>query len=141
MLGQYLITFREVLEAALIIVIILAFLVKTKREHLAKYVWHGVILAIIWISYGELPKSQKVLFEGIAALIAVAVLTSMIYWMAIKGPKLKEVVEDEVKKTITKGTMIGLILLAFVLVFREGLETVLFLTPYWNRNCICIYNF
>jgi high-affinity iron transporter len=139
MLGQYLIAFREVLEAALITAIILAFLIKTKREHLAKYVWYGVYSAvlvsiilgvIIWIAYGNISKSSQVLFEGVAALIAVVVLTSMIYWMAAKGKRIREVIEEEVKKTVGKGTVIGLISLVFVFVFREGLETVLFLTPF-----------
>lgn len=46
MLGQYLITFREALEAALITAIILSYLIRTRRRSLSRYVWYGVYLAI-----------------------------------------------------------------------------------------------
>jgi high-affinity iron transporter len=139
MLGQFLITFREALEAALITAIIMAYLVRTKRGYLTKYVMHGLYLAvafsivlgaIIWAAYGSISDSSKVLFEGVAALIAVVVLTSMIFWMATKGKEIKKDVEKKVGDIVTRGAVIGLIMLAFVLVFREGLETVLFLTPF-----------
>ena len=99
MLGQYLITFREALEAALIIVIVLAYLKRTDRLHLSKYVMYGVFIAIgvsfvlgiaIWLAYGGITDSQKKLFEGTAALIAVGVLTTMIIWMATKGKEIKD---------------------------------------------------
>jgi high-affinity iron transporter len=139
MLGQYLITFREVLEAALITAIILAYLTRTGRENLTRYVWIGVFIsvvvslvlgAIIWTVYGALDKPSKVLFEGVAALIAVAVLTSMIFWMALKGRHIKEEMEQKLGVAVKRGAMIALITLAFIVVFREGLETVLFLTPF-----------
>jgi high-affinity iron transporter len=79
--------------------------------------------------YGTLSRASQVLFEGVAALIAVAVLTSMIYWMAIKGRAIKREVEGRVERAVTQGAIIGLVSLTFILVFREGLETVLFLTP------------
>ena len=138
-LGQYLITFREVLEAALITSMVLAYLARTRRNPLTRYVWYGVISAMatsialgatIWWTYGILPESTQVLFEGIAALIAVAVLSSMIYWMATKGKELRAEVEKKVEIITTRGAVSGLVSFAFVAVFREGLETVLFLTPY-----------
>jgi len=138
-LGQYLITFREVLEAALITSMVLAYLARTKRKPLTRYVWYGVISAMatnialgatIWWTYGILPESTQVFFEGIAALIAVALLSSMIYWMATKGKELRAEVERKVEILTTRGAVFGLISFAFVAVFREGLETVLFLTPY-----------
>jgi high-affinity iron transporter len=139
MIGQYLITFREVLEAALVAAIILAYLVRTGRKHLLRYVWYGIYLsigasiilgAVIWTTYGSLSESSKVLFEGVAALIAVAVLTSMIYWMAVKGKLIKKEVEEKIGAVVKRGAVVTLISLAFVVVFREGLETVLFLTPF-----------
>ena len=54
----------------------------------------------------------------------------MIYWMAVKGRELKSVIETRVQAAVTQGTILALMSLTFVLVFREGLETVLFLTPY-----------
>ena len=87
MLGQYLITFREAFEAVLIISIILAYLAKTGRKSLSRYVWHGVYLSLtlsiilgvfVWFIYGVLPKTFQILFEALTAFIAVIVLSSMI---------------------------------------------------------------
>mgnify|MGYP001039313311 CR=1 FL=1 len=145
MLGQYLITFREVLEAALIISIVLAYLARTDRNPLSRYVWYGVFSAVflsvvfgisIQFAYGVLPNSVQRLFEGAAALVAVAVLSSMIYWMATKGRELKAEVERRVEAIATRGTTLGLVFFAFVAVFREGLETVLFLTPFLLTDTI-----
>jgi len=139
MLAQYLLTFREVLEAALLTAIILAFLVRTDRPRLTRFAWYGVYLAIavslalggvVLLLYGSLSESSQVLFEGVAALIAVAVLTSMIYWMAARGRTLRKEVEGRVEAAVTRGAILALVSLTFVLVFREGLETVLFLTPF-----------
>jgi high-affinity iron transporter len=139
MLGQYLITFREVLEAALIISIIFAFLTRIDKEELVKHVWNGVKIAIfasiitaiaIWMIYGGLSSTDSKLFEGIAALIAVAVLTTMILWMAFKGKYIKDEVQNKVESVIKKGTVYGLIGLGFVVVFREAFETILFLIPF-----------
>jgi high-affinity iron transporter len=137
--AQYLLTFREVLEAALLSAIILGFLVRTGRVDMVRYAWYGIygataasfgLGAVIWLAYGALSDPQKFLFEGVAALTAVAVLTSMIYWMAVKGRTIKREVETRVETAVTKGAILGLASVTFVLVFREGLETVLFLTPF-----------
>lgn len=139
MLGQYLITFREVLEAALITSIVLAYLARTGRRGLSRYVWYGVFSAVaasvvlgavIWVAYRGLSGPAQKLFEGGAALIAVVVLSSMIYWMATKGKELKAEVEKRIESLTTRGAVLGLVSFAFVAVFREGLETVLFLTPF-----------
>lgn len=139
MLGQYLITFREALEAALITSIVFAYLARTGREPLSRYVWYGVVSATlvsvfsgasIWLAYGTLPEQVQKLFEGAAALIAVSVLSSMIYWMAVKGRELKPELERRVEAIATRGASLGLVFFAFIVVFREGLETVLFLTPF-----------
>jgi high-affinity iron transporter len=145
LLGQYLITFREVLEAALITSIVLAYLYRTGKKSLTKYIWYGVILATItsailgisiWLTYGTLTKPTKALFEGVAALIAVAVLSSMIYWMATKGKKLKSEMEKKVESIATRGATLGLVFFAFIAIFREGLETVLFLTPFLVTDAV-----
>jgi len=145
MLGQYLIAFREVLEAALVTSIVLAYLARTGRSHLSRYIWHGVFSATlasvvlgasIWLVYETLSESAEALFEGVAALIAVAVLSTMIYWMATKGKELKAEVEQRVEAMATRGTTLGLVSFAFVAVFREGLETVLFLAPFLVTDTI-----
>ncbi len=139
MLGQYLIVFREVLEASLITSIVLAYLARTGRRSLIRYILYGLSAATalsllvgvtIWLFYGALSESAQVLFEGTAALIAVAVLSSMIYWMAQRRATLKAQVEQQIEAMATRGATIGLTSFLFVAVFREGLETVLFLTPF-----------
>jgi high-affinity iron transporter len=144
-LGQYLITFREVLEAAFIIAIMLSYLIRTHRNKLVRYVWYGVYLAIltslslgafIWFIYGTLTETSRLLFEALAAFLAVIVLSSMIYWMAIKGKYIKQEIEKHIEIVTTKGTIIGLISFAFIIVFREGFETILFLTPFLLDDAI-----
>ncbi|MFN4133300.1 MAG: FTR1 family protein [Candidatus Hadarchaeales archaeon] len=138
MIGQTLITFREVLEAALITAIILAYLARTGRVQFSRYVWYGVYTAVaaslilgaaVWFAYGALPDATKALFEAVAAFTAVIVLTSMIFWMATKGKAIKKEIERRVKVIVTRGAILALVLFSFIIVFREGLETVLFLTP------------
>lgn len=138
-LGQYLIVFREALEATLITAIMLSYLIRTGRQFLTRYLWYGIHLALmgslglgasIWIVYGILPKNIQLLFEAAAAFIAVIVLSSMVYWMAVKGKHLRREIEHHVEEVITRGSIAGLMSIAFIVVFREGLETVLFLTPF-----------
>lgn len=145
MIGQFLLVFREALEAALITAIILAYLTRTKRNPLVRYAWYGVYLAVaaslvfgasIWFMYGSLSGPTKALFEGVAALIAVFVLSSMIYWMARKGKELKMEVEKKLKTMVTRGATLALTSFSFIVVFREGLETVLFLTPFLFEDAI-----
>lgn len=139
MIGQYLITFREAFEAALIVSIILVYLGRTGRERFERYIWMGTALAValslvmgalIWFLYSGLSDAAVKLFEGMAALIAVAVLTTMIIWMAVKGSSINEEIRNKVEGAASVGTVMGFVGLAFVVVFREGFETVLFLTPF-----------
>jgi len=138
MLGQAVITFREVLEAALIVSITLAYLTKTGRSGQARHVWWGVALAIVAslavgvvvaTIAGTLDEGAMTLFEGAAALLAVSVLTAMILWMATHGSGVEGVLNKRLGSVTTGGTVLALVAFAFVVVFREGLETVLFLTP------------
>lgn len=138
MIGPFLITFREVLEAAIIVAIIIAYLKRTNRGSQIKDVWTGVGLSVlasvvlgagILALYGGL--EEKELFEGIASYLAVIVLTSMIYWMATKGKNIRAEIESKVSKAINPLALIGF---NFIVVFREGLETVLFLTPFATQD-------
>ncbi len=145
MIGQFLLAFREALEAALITAIILAYLERTKRNPLTRYAWYGVYLAIaasfvfgasVWFVYGSLSGPTKALFEGVAAIIAVFVLSSMIYWMANKGKELRMEVEKRLEAMVTRGATLALTSFSFIVVFREGLETVLFLTPFLFEDAV-----
>ena len=134
---SFLVAFRESLEAALIVVIIVAYLKKIGKTDLNRYLYIGtsaaivasIILAwVIQVIYGGLGGIAAETFEGAASLTATAVLTYMIFWMAKNAQKIKGELQQKIDIAITKGQLFGIATLAFVAVFREGLETVLFLT-------------
>jgi high-affinity iron transporter len=136
-LPSFLITFREALEAALIVTIMITYLRKIGKEDLNKYSYLGTGAAILLslivgiflqVFYGGLSKVASELFEGIASLTAVAVLTSMIFWMTKHSKEIKGEMETRINQAVTQGELYGITALAFVAVAREGLETVLFLS-------------
>lgn len=138
-MGQFILSLRESLEALLVINIIWAYLKRTGRIKDIRYVKLGVFLSLvlgfflsiaIYFIYGEI---KKELFEGIASYIAVIVLTSMIYWMTYKGGRIKEEIESKTEKSINP---IALLLLSFIVVFREVLETILFLIPFVGKDSL-----
>ena len=135
-LPSFIITFREALEAALIIGIIAAYISKIGRKDLNRYLAAGIIAAVIASAgvaiifktlYGGLEGASEQLFEGVAALTAAAVLTYMIFWMAGSSKKIKGELQEKVDISISNGQMIGIAVMSFIAVFREGVETVLFL--------------
>jgi high-affinity iron transporter len=143
MLGQYLIAFRETLEASLIVSIILSYLIRTGRWKLAKYVFYGTCFAValsvifgllVWNFYGKLAGSSQVLFEASSAFLAVAILSTMIVWMASKGKSIGQELERKVERTILRGAATGLTSTTFIVVFREGFETITFLTPFFIED-------
>ena len=136
MLASFLITFREALEAALVIGIIAAYLARIGRKDLYRYLGAGITgallastgVAIVFrLVYGELEGTAEQLFEGAAALTAAAVLTYMIFWMAANSKKIKGELQEKIDVSISEGQMLGIAALSFISVFREGVETVLFL--------------
>lgn len=136
MLASFLITFREALEAALIIGIIAAYVAKLGRKDLNRYIYAGIIGAVIAsagvafvfkIVYGEFEGTAEQLFEGAAALTAAIVLTYMIFWMAQNSKKIKGEMQEKIDIAVSKGEVLGIAALSFIAVFREGVETVLFL--------------
>jgi high-affinity iron transporter len=78
--------------------------------------------------YGELKGVTAELFEGTASFAAVVVLTYMIFWMSNHAKKIKGKLQERIDVAITTGELFGITSLAFIAVFREGLETVLFLS-------------
>ncbi len=137
--AQFLLTFREGLEAALIVGIIVAYLTKVGRGDSRPRVYAGSVAAVvasvalglgIVVWAGGLSGWQLEAFEGIAALAAAAVLTYMIFWMARNARTIRGELEERIDLTLSQGAVLGIALLSFVAVFREGIETVLFLSPY-----------
>jgi len=136
MLGSLLITLREGLEAALIIGIILAYLARIGSRQSFKPVWLGTSLAVlvsliagaaIYLLAGELSGQAEEIFEGLAMFVAAGVLTWMIFWMRKQAVNIKAHLHAQIQSALTSGSSLGLVILAFVVVVREGIETVLFL--------------
>lgn len=136
MTAAFFITLREGLEAALIVGIIAAYLVKIDRRDALRGVWIGVGAAValsvavgilVVATVGRLPLVVQESIEGLAAVIAVVVLTWMLFWMRRQGRAMKGELERGVDTALAAGSMLTLAGLAFVSVSREGLETVLFL--------------
>lgn len=129
---------REGLEAALIVGIIAAYLVKIGRRDALGKVVAGVVAAVglsiaiglaVTLTIKQLPLVLQETLEGIAAVLAVGVLTWMLFWMRRQGRLLKGELERGVDTALTKGSTLALVALAFLAVIREGVETVLFLIP------------
>ena len=136
MTAAFFIALREGLEAALIVGIIAAYLVKLERRDALRGVWVGVGAAVtlsivvgslVVATVGRLPLVVQESIEGIAAVVAVVVLTWMLFWMRRQGRAMKGELEHGVDMALAGGSMLALAGLAFVSVAREGLETVLFL--------------
>jgi high-affinity iron transporter len=134
--AAFFIALREGLEAALIVGIICAYLVKIDRRDALRGVWVGVAAAVVLsvavgslvvMTVGRLPLVVQETIEGIAAVLAVIVLTWMLFWMRRQGRAMKGELEHGVDVALARGSALGLAGLAFVAVAREGLETVLFL--------------
>ncbi|MGJ6980217.1 iron uptake transporter permease EfeU [Aestuariimicrobium soli] len=136
MLANYLIGLREGLEASLVVVILIAWLVKTDRRSLIGKIWAGVAIAIaVSLAFGAAltfgPKGLTVQAQeaigGVLSIIATGFVTWMILWMAKAARGLSGELRAAVDKAAAGQARGGLIALAVLAVGREGLETALFL--------------
>jgi len=127
---------REGVEAALIIGMILSYLDRTGNRHAFGRIWAGVAVAIavsvvagtaLFVTVGELPSPYEQLFEAGAMLLAVSVVTWMLFWMRRQSASVRDDLHARLGRALAEGSVAGLALLAFVSVIREGLETSLFL--------------
>src|SRR5947208_8850986 len=132
MLQAFMITLREGVEAALIVGITLAYLGKIGRNDLRKSVYAalggafvGSIGAAVIIS--RLKLNQDI-FEGWVMLIAAAFVVTMIIFMMKTGRKMKGEIEGKIGLLAGNDAWIGLFLFVFLMVLREGVETVLILS-------------
>jgi high-affinity iron transporter len=128
------VTLREGVEAALVVGIILAYLKKTGRQALERSVFYGlgaglsasVVCAVLFSRLGITEEA----YEGWLMLLGSLFVASMVYWMWRTAKGLKREIEQKVEAIATRSSgavVAGLFLLTFLLILREGVETVLFL--------------
>ena len=132
MLQAFIITLREGVEAALIIGITLAYLNKIERPDLRKAVFAALGSALV-ASVGVailLSRFQfnEDLFEGWVMLAAAFFVVTMIVFMMRTGRKLKGQIESKIGSLAGRGSQIGIFIFVFLMVLREGAETVLILS-------------
>ena len=134
---------REGVEAILVVGAIIAYLVKSGNKDRLKHVYLGSLLAIVasfvmaWIlnklkavAASSTAMSQEII-EGVTALIAVCVLFYVSNWMVSKSESAvwNRYIDSKVTSSVAKGSMFALGFTAFLAVFREGAEVILFLQP------------
>ena len=131
--SSFLITLREGLEISLVLAILISYLVKSSRGSEQKAVWLGSgIAALLCVALGlafhliagGLNGHVEQAVEGVLATLAASVLTWMVFWMRKNARTLGGELRAKVDAATTTR---ALVVIAFIAVLREGLETVLFL--------------
>ena len=134
MLAAFLIALREGVEAALVVGIILVYLSRTGRAHLARFAWYGVAAATalslaIAIALQQWRISEDG-FEGLMYLLAAFFVVTMIVWMNRVARHLKKDIEQKVESYAVRAGRaagLGIFLFVFLMVVREGVELALIL--------------
>ena len=143
MLPTLVIGLREGLEASLIVGIIAAFLRQQGRSTLVRQVGLGVGAAVlICVAIGvalklideDLPQRQQEGLETVVGLFAVAMVSYMIVWMATHAKDLRRDLEEAASAALASGSARALVVMAFLAVLREGVETVVFLLAAFNAS-------
>jgi len=127
---------REGLEALLVVIAMVTVLVRTGRKDGLRYVHLGWVAALLagvatWAAAQSLISisgASREVMEGVAALLAVLVLLYVGIWMHSKthAAQWQAYIQQHINTHLTSGTLWGLALLAFIVVYREVFETVLF---------------
>jgi high-affinity iron transporter len=138
LLGSSLIGLREGLESAIVVMILIAFLVKSGRRDALKWVWLGVAAAVamtagvfLTIQYGAytIQDLAAEAIAGVASLLAVVIVTSMVLWMRKASARLSGELRAGMTRALDTGRF-AVVALAFLAVGREGVETALFMVGY-----------
>jgi high-affinity iron transporter len=137
MITSSLLSFREGLEAALIIGIVFGALYKTGRSDLSRPLWAGVVSALVVSLVSalllhaidkELEGTAEQIFEGATLLLASGILTWMVLWMHRQSVSMISNLEGRITRAAAVGGSGALFFLAFIAVVREGIELALYLT-------------
>jgi high-affinity iron transporter len=129
-----LIGLREGLEAALVVSILVAFLVKTDRREALRSVWLGVacavalsvgVGAVLTYSTAQLSFQHQELLGGSLSIIAVGFVTAMIFWMRKAARRIAAELRGRMEEALQVGPL-AVFVLSFLSVGREGLETAVF---------------
>jgi len=135
MLQSFLIVFRESLETALVVGIVLSYLRRTGRQRSNPLIFAALLAGMLASAAtallfqrlaGGLEGRMEQIFEGSTMLVGAALLTTLILWM-MGRTAFREELERRVEARLSGSNRLGLFLLVFFAVFREGVETVLFL--------------
>src|SRR5262249_2792531 len=136
MLETLLITWRETLEAALVVGILLTYVARSGQRRAGRYVWLGAATAVVAAlicasaSGGAMALLGGETQEGVQGLFvfgALGGLSGMVVWMHGTPGSIQGDLHRQADWALATGRLIGLAAIAFVAVFREGVETVLFL--------------
>lgn len=140
MLTNLLLSFREGLEAALVIAIILSYLFQTGRKNMVKSVYLGTLIGILtsilggYLSFREVQKLGETfqeIFEGLMMLVASGLIAYFIVWMGNQSGKISANIKNKINRTTN---LIGLFVLSFLSVFREGMELIIFSLTKISQN-------
>lgn len=141
-IGALTILLREGLEALLVVVAMIAFLKKADRREVLPYVHAGWITALAsgvltWFAATtliEISGASRELTEGFSAIFAAVVLLAMGIWMHQKSlaGRWQAYIRDKLSAALGKRSALMLFILAFVTVYREVFETVLFYAALWS---------
>lgn len=142
--GSLTILVREGLEAMLVVVGMLAFLRKAERVELLRYVhagWTGALVAggLTWAAATWLVSisgANREVTEGLSSLFAAAVLLSVGVWMHQKSAagKWQAYLHQQMSAALTRRSALFLFGLAFIAVYREVFETILFYAAMWDQG-------
>jgi high-affinity iron transporter len=127
---------REGFEAILIIAALITFLIKSRNQDKLKAIYMGVLIGVIGSFITayilkeilDISTANQEMMEGVIMLVAVVVLFYVSYWLVskIEATKWQSYITGKMQKAVTTGSAFTLSMVAFLSVYREGFETVLF---------------